>query len=98
MSLIVYTANLQHGEGTDAATNYQRQMDILDDADLVGVQEKGTSDTGWNTPQSNANMAQAIYRENDSSQGDGNAVWYKTANVTIVSTYETDLSQDAVAG
>lgn len=95
--MIVYTANLQHGEGTDAVTNFQRQIDALASADLIAVQERTTGETGWNTPLTNAGFAEAVYRENDPSQGDGNAIWYKTSTVQILQTYQTDLSQDAVS-
>lgn len=95
--MIAYSANLQHGKGTDDAFGFQRQIDHLDDADLIAVQEKGTTETGWNTPLANAGFAEAVYRENDPSTADGNAIWYKTSTVQILQTYQTDLSQGAVS-
>jgi endonuclease/exonuclease/phosphatase family metal-dependent hydrolase len=97
MSITAYTFNVQHGEGTDGVTNYQRQIDAMAGADLVAVQERSHPDTGWDTPLSNAGMAQAIYRPNQIGGGDGNAIWYKSSTVTILNTYEVQLSTGATS-
>lgn len=97
MSFVAYTFNLQHGEGTDAVTDYQRQIDAMSGADLVAVQERSSPDTGWDTPMSNAGMAQALYRPNQIGGGDGNAIWYKSASVTVLQTYECQLSIGATS-
>jgi endonuclease/exonuclease/phosphatase family metal-dependent hydrolase len=97
-ALVVYTANLQHAIGTDGANNYTRQTNVLlaDGVDLVCVQEKGTSDTGWNANLSSAGFVQAIYRENDPSTADGNAIWYRSNRVTVIATFGIDLSSGAI--
>ena len=96
--MIVYTANLQHGEGTDAVQDFQRQITALADADLMAIQERTTGETGWNTPMSNAGFAEVWYRENDPGQGDGPAIWRKTSTVTVHTIYEVDLSEGAIGG
>jgi endonuclease/exonuclease/phosphatase family metal-dependent hydrolase len=95
MSFIVFTANLQHGEGTDAVTDYSRQLTTLTTGDLIGVQERTTGATGWDAGLTSAGMVQAVYRENDTSQNDGNAIWYKSSKVTVNQTYQWDLSEGA---
>jgi hypothetical protein len=97
MSVTAFTFNLQHGEGTDGATNYQRQIDAMAGADLVAVQERTLPDTGWDTPLANAGMVQAIYRPNQIGGSDGNAIWYKSSTVTILNTYEVQLSIGAMS-
>jgi hypothetical protein len=97
MSINAYTFNVQHGEGTDGVTNYQRQIDYMAGADLVAVQERSHPDTGWDTPLSNAGMAQAIYRPNQIGGGDGNAIWYNSSTISIVQTYEVQLSTGATS-
>lgn len=97
MSVTAYTANLQHGEGTDGSTNYQRQITALSGADLIGVQERTTPDTGWDTPMSSAGLAQAVYRPNQIGGGDGNAIWYKSSTVALLNTYEVQLSIGATS-
>lgn len=97
-TITVYTANLQHGTGTDLVTNYPRQVTALSTADLIGVQERTTGDTGWDASLSSAGFVQAIFRENAPlpSQGDGPAIWYKSSTVTINAVYQTDLSSGFV--
>lgn len=98
-SLVTYTFNLQHGEGTDGVTDYARQVASIADGDLIAVQERTTGDNGWNTPRASAGIAEAVCRENDSSQGDGPCVWYKTATVGApVDTYQVDLSEGFIGG
>lgn len=96
MSFITYCANVQHGGGTDGVTDYSRQIGILSAADLLGVQERTTGSTGWDAPMNSAGLTEAVYRENDPTQNDGNAIWYKGSKVTILQTYQTDLSQGAI--
>lgn len=97
MSIAAFTFNLQHGEGTDLVTNYQRQIDAMSGVDLVAVQERSDPDTGWDTPLSNAGMAQALYKANQIGGGDGNAIWYKSSSISILNTYEKQLSIGATS-
>lgn len=94
--MIAYTANLQHGAGTDGVTNYSRQVSAMSDADLIGVQERTTGDTGWDASLAAAGFSQAVYRENDPSQGDGSAIWYNTSTVQKLNTFQHDLSEGAI--
>lgn len=96
MTFKAYTFNVQHGEGTDGVTNYQRQVDAMV-GDLFAIQERSHPDTGWDTPMSNAGLAQALYRPNQIGGGDGNAIWYKSSTVTILNTYEVQLSIGATS-
>jgi len=98
MSINAFTFNLQHGEGTDGATNYQRQITAMAGADLIAVQERSDPDTGWDTPMSNAGLAQAIYQPNQIGGGDGNAIWYKSGTVTVLQTWAVQLSVGAQTG
>lgn len=98
MSVTAFTFNLQHGEGTDGATNYQRQLDAMSGADLVAVQERSSPDTGWDTPMSNAGMVEALYQPNQIGGGDGNAIWYKSSTITVLKTYVVQLSVGAQTG
>lgn len=97
MSVTAYTFNVQHGEGTDALTNYQRQVTAMNGADLIAVQERSSPDTGWDTPMTNAGLAQALYRPNQIGGGDGNAIWYKSSTVSVLNTYEVQLSIGATS-
>src|SRR5687768_10010707 len=97
MSLVAYTFNVQHGQGTDGNFNYQRQIDAMAGSDLVAVQERSGSDTGWDTPLSNAGMAQALYKANQVGGSDGNAIWYNSSTVTVLNTYERQLSLGATS-
>lgn len=97
MSIKAFTYNLQHGDGTDGNTNQQRQIDSMNGADLIAVQERSHPDTGWDTPMSNAGLAQAVYRPNQIGGGDGNAIWYKSSTVTVLNTYEVQLSIGATS-
>lgn len=98
MSVTAFTFNVQHGQGTDDNFNYQRQIDAMAGADLIAVQERSSPETGWDTPMTNAGMAQAIYRANQIGGGDGNAIWYKSSTVTVLNTYEVQLSIGAQTG
>jgi len=89
-TMTMYTANLQHGEGTDTVFDFGRQVSAISDAEIVSVQERTTGETGWNSPLSSFNFSEAVYREN-SSLGDGNAIWVKNT-VTVNSTNSTRLS------
>lgn len=97
MSFVAYTFNLQHGEGTDGVANYARQITAMNGADLIGVQERSSPDTGWDSPMSTAGLSQALYKANQIGGGDGNAIWYKTSTVTILNTYEVQLSIGATS-
>jgi hypothetical protein len=97
MTFNAYTFNVQHGEGTDGLTNYQRQVTAMSSGDLIAVQERSHPDTGWDTPMSDAGLVQANYRPNQIGGGDGNAIWYKSANATVLNTYEVQLSVGATS-
>lgn len=93
----IIIANVQHGVGTDGATNYTRQTNILTrDSDIVCLQEQGTTDTGWNSGMSAAGFTQEVYRENDPSQGDGPSIWVRRSVVTVNEVYDIGLSEGAV--
>lgn len=95
--MIAYTANLQHGQGTDGSFNFGRQITALADADLIAVQERSGTETGWDAPMASAGLSQAVYRSNQIGGGDGNAIWYKSSSVTILQTYDHQLSTGAVS-
>ncbi len=97
MSFSIIQANVQHGQGTDAVTNYARQISTLTSGtDIVCMQERGTSDTGWNSGMAAAGFTEAVYRENDVGQGDGPSIWTKGSTVTVNTTYFHDLSEGAI--
>ena len=80
----IIIANVQHGVGTDGATNYTRQTNILTrDTDIVCLQERTTGDTGWNAGMAAKGFTEVAYRENDSNQGDGPSIWVRTSTVTV---------------
>ncbi len=96
-TVTLWTANIQHGAGTDDVANYTRQLDVLTPAaDIIGVQERTTGDNGWNTGLTAAGFVQAVYLENDTSQGDGPAIWYKSSTVSVQATYTQKLSTGAI--
>lgn len=97
MTLTVYCANVQHGQGTDEAFDFSRQITALTGAELIAVSERSGSETGWDAPMSSAGLSQAIYRANQIGGSDGNAIWYKGSKVTILKTYEQQLSIGATS-
>src|SRR5688572_15969382 len=97
MSITAYTFNVQHGQGTDENFNYQRQIDSMV-GDIFAIQERSVPEAGWDTPMSTAGLAQAIYRPNQIGGGDGNAIWYKSSTITVLNTYEVQLSVGAQTG
>lgn len=91
------TANVQHGMGTDGVTNHTRQTTILTrDTDIVALQERGTTDTGWNASMTAAGFTEKAYRENDPTQGDGPSIWVRNSTVTVNQVEGIDLSQGAI--
>lgn len=92
--MIIYSANLQHGTGTDGSTNYTRQANAFAGADIVCTQEQNTSDTGWNTPMSNVGLTQAVFNPHWGSAGDGNGIWI-SSSVTALQTYTFDMANGA---
>lgn len=90
-TVTIRTANLQHGQGTDGSFNYQRQIDKLAGADIVVVQERSVSDTGWDIPMSNAGLTQAVFKAHWGSPGDGNAIWVRNT-VTVIQPYTFDMA------
>lgn len=97
MSITIFQANVQHGQGTDGSTNYARQISTLTSGtDIVCMQERGTSDTGWDSGMAAAGFTEAVYRENDPGQGDGPSIWCKGSTVTVNTTYQHDLSEGAI--
>lgn len=98
MSLTAFTFNLQHGQGTDGNFNFQRQIDAMSAGDIIAVQERSGSETGWDTPMVNAGYSQAIYKSNQIGGTDGNAIWYKSSTITVLQTYDVQLSVGAQTG
>jgi endonuclease/exonuclease/phosphatase family metal-dependent hydrolase len=97
-TVTIYTANVQHGAGTDDITDYSRQISILDSAtDIICMQERTTGDNGWTSGLSSTGWVEAAYLENDPSQGDGPSIWYKSSTVTLNAAYTKKLSSGAVA-
>ncbi|HKV35091.1 MAG TPA: IPT/TIG domain-containing protein [Pyrinomonadaceae bacterium] len=93
----IIIANVQHGVGTDGATNHTRQTNILTrDTDIVCLQEQGTTDTGWNAGMAAEGFVQKVYRENDPSQGDGPSIWVRTSTVTVDQVEDVGLSDGAI--
>lgn len=95
-TVTLYTANLAHGTGTDEQFNYQRQVDAFADGDIIAVQERSTSDSGWNTPRTNAGFTEVICMQN-SSIADDNCLWVKPATVTVNATYSHALSDGFIS-
>lgn len=91
-TVTLYTANLQHGQGTDLTFDFSRQITALSSADIITVQERTSSELGWNSPMSSAGFAQAVYLENNTTEGDGPAIWYKTSTVTVNDTWTRALT------
>lgn len=88
--MIIYSANLQHGQKTDGTFDYAAQVSAVADADIVCVQERSTSDTGWDASLASNGLSQAAFHQHLGA-GDGPAIWIKTATVTSVQTYSVDL-------
>jgi endonuclease/exonuclease/phosphatase family metal-dependent hydrolase len=95
-TVVLYTANLAHGRGTDALFNYQRQIDYMADGDILAVQERSTTETGWDTPLSNAGFTEAVCLQN-SSIADDNCLWIKNSTVTVNATYSHALSDGFIS-
>lgn len=93
-TITLYAANVNHGQGTDGNFNFQRQLDSMADADIIAVSERTTTETGWNTPLSAAGMTQAVFMA-DPAGGDGQALWIKSATVTVNTTYTQALTNSA---
>lgn len=88
-----WTGNLGHGQGTDNAFDFGGQIAAFTGTPhLIAVQERTTSETGWDSAMASAGLAEAVYLENSTSQGDGPAIWYNTSTVTINTTYSHALS------
>ena len=66
--------------------------------DLFAIQERSGSETGWNTPMSNAGLVESVYRPNQIAGSDGCAIWYKSSTVTVLNSYEVQLSIGAQTG
>lgn len=96
MTLVVRNANVQHGQGTDGAFNYSRQITNLT-GDIIAVSERSSPDTGWDASMASAGLAEAVYKANQIGGGDGNAIWYKTSKCTILNTYTKQLSIGATS-
>lgn len=90
--MILYSANLQHGEDSAGETNFSRQVEAVADTDIVCVQERTTGETGWNAALTTAGLSQEVFKSHLGSAGDGNAIWVRTSTVTVLATYATDLA------
>lgn len=97
MSVKAWTFNVQHGQLTDESFNFQAQVDAMV-GDLFAIQERSGSETGWDGPMSTAGLAQAVYRPNQIGGSDGCAIWYKSSTITVLNTYEVQLSIGAQTG
>nr|AUN37451.1 hypothetical protein [uncultured bacterium] len=93
-TLTAFSCNLQHGQGTDLSFNFQRQIDSMAGADIIAVQERSTTETGWNTPLSNAGLTEAVFAA-DPGGGDGQALWIKNSTISVVQTYTHPLTNVA---
>lgn len=91
-TVVLFTANLNHGQGTDSSFDFSRQVAALNTGDIIAVQERTSSETGWNSPMSSAGLVQAVYLENNTTEGDGPAIWYKSSTVTVNTTYSRALT------
>jgi len=73
--LSLYTANLQHGQGTDLAFNFERQVSPLATVQIVGAQEVTPGDLpNWDAQFAAHGMTRAVYFQN-STLNDGQAIW-----------------------
>lgn len=102
----IFTANVQHGEGTDSVTDFARQSAILSSstigADIVFMQERNTgistvcspcTDSAWNSTMTG--FTEQIFRENGHGN-DGPSIWTRNSTVTVLQTYHHALSTGAV--
>lgn len=92
----IIQANVQHGVGTDGATNYSRQINTLTSSgiDIVCMQERSTGDTGWNAGMTSAGFTEVVYRENGHGN-DGPSIWIRNSTVTLEAFYDHALSTGA---
>lgn len=91
-TVTLMTANLQHGVGTDNSFGFSRQVDAMAGADIIAVQERTTGEGGWGGPMAGAGLVQAVYLENNTTEGDGPAIWYKSSTVTVHEVYSRALT------
>lgn len=97
MSVKAWTYNVQHGQNTAGSFDFQGQVDSMA-GDLFAVQERSVPETGWDGPMSSAGLVQAVYRPNQIGGSDGCAIWYKSSTITVLNTYEVQLSVGAQTG
>jgi len=96
VDVTLITANLQHGQNTANNFNFTTQVNsITPNADIVAVQERTTSETGWDSALASAGFSQAVFKAHIGSPGDGNAIWIRASRVTAVTTYSFDLTNGA---
>jgi endonuclease/exonuclease/phosphatase family metal-dependent hydrolase len=90
----VITANLQHGLNTAGVFDYAGQAGILASlADVVNAQEVSPGDLpNWDAAFSSFGFSRTPYVENSPQMNDGQVIWYKTAKVTVNTTYSRKLS------
>jgi endonuclease/exonuclease/phosphatase family metal-dependent hydrolase len=93
-TLTVYAANVNHGQGTDGNFGFSRQVTAMADADIIAVQERTTTETGWDSLLAAAGLTQAVYMA-DPAGGDGQALWIRSATVTVNTTYTQALANSA---
>lgn len=95
MSIIIYQANLKHGEDTSGAFIYGSQAAMLSAAatDLAGCNECSVGDLGsWDGGFTAGGMTRALYHPTHSSAGDGNCLWYRSSTVTLHQTLTKELN------
>lgn len=93
-SIVLYSANVNHGQGTDSSFNFTRQISAMSDADIIAVSERTTTETGWDSPLAAAGLTQAVFVA-DPAGGDGQALWTRSSTITVNTTYTHVLTNSA---
>lgn len=91
-TLKIMSMNLQHGQGTDLNFNFARQVNVAaaNNVDVIVVQERSTTETGWNTPLSDNGYSETIFTPHP-GVGDGPAIWIKNSTITSIQTWTFNL-------
>lgn len=85
--------NLQHGTATSNSANYENQANVLsaDSTDCVTAQEVSTGDLGtWDSAFSANGLTRVAFAEHLMG-GEGNAIWCRSATVTVTNDYSKQL-------
>ena len=88
------TANLQHGQNTATVFDYAGQARVLASlADVINAQEVSPGDLpSWDAAFSSLGFNRTIYVANSTQINDGQVIWYRSAKVTVNTTYSHNLS------